>query len=380
MQYIISFELFLIVTRKILIIMLTTLLGNGMLQLARLIDLRSDTVTRPTEAMRRSMAEAEVGDDVYGEDPTISRLQELAADMLGKEAALFVTSGTQGNQVAIATHARSGEEVIAEAESHIFYYEAAAVSAIAGAQIRQLAGERGILDAKRVEQAIREPNVHHPRTALISIENTHNRAGGTVWPLAKLAELAEVGRRYHVPIHMDGARLFNAAAALHTTPKEIAKYADTVQFCLSKGLCAPVGSLLAGPRSFIEKALQWRKRLGGGMRQAGVIAAPGIVALTTMVDRLTEDHQNARTLADGLQNMTGVKLFGGQVDTNIVIVDIADTGVPVPEFITRLREQGVLASSFGAALVRFVTHHDVTAKDIQDALMKINQTISVVTR
>lgn len=326
------------------------------------------------------MAEAEVGDDVYGEDPTVNRLQELAADMLGKEAALFVTSGTQGNQVAIATHAMSGEEVIAEAEAHIFYYEAAAVSAIAGAQVRQVPGNRGILGANLVKSAIREPNVHHPRTALISIENTHNRAGGSVWPLEKLQELRTVADRYGVPIHMDGARLMNASVALQVKPKEIVKYVDTVQICLSKGLCAPVGSLLVGSRSFIDKALQWRKRLGGGMRQAGVIAAPGIVALTKMVDRLAVDHENAKRLADALLNMKGISIHGGQVETNIVIADIKDTGLPVPEFLEGLKSEGILASSFGGTLVRFVTHHDVNADDVEYAISKISHILSAVAK
>ena len=352
----------------------------GMLYLPERIDLRSDTVTKPTEEMRRSMAEAEVGDDVYGEDPTVVRLQELAAEMLGKEAALFVTSGTQGNQVAIATHALSGEEVIAEAEAHIFYYEAAAVSAIAGAQVRQLCGNQGVLDAEHVRDAIREPNVHHPRTALISIENTHNRAGGSVWPLEKLRELRAVADTYGVPIHMDGARLFNASVALGVSAKEIAKYVDTVQICLSKGLSAPVGSLVVGSRSFINKALQWRKRLGGGMRQAGVIAAPGIVALTTMVNRLSDDHANAKRLADALLNIKGISIHGGTVQTNIVIADIGGTGVPVPEFLEDLKNEGILATSFGGTLVRFVTHRDVSAEDIERAIHKISHILAAVAR
>jgi threonine aldolase len=352
----------------------------GMFWLQGRIDLRSDTVTKPTAEMRKSMAEAEVGDDVYGEDPTVVRLQELAARMLGKEAALFVTSGTQGNQVAIATHARSGEEIIAEAEAHIFYYEAAAVSAIAGAQIRQVPGARGILEANLVKHAIRESNVHHPKTALISIENTHNRAGGTVWPLAKLRELRAVADEFGIPVHMDGARLMNASVALGVAPSEIAQYVDTVQICLSKGLCAPVGSLIVGSRSFIDKALQWRKRLGGGMRQAGVIAAPGIIALTKMVDRLSVDHENAKKLADALLNMKGISIHGGRVETNIVIADIADTGLSVPDFLDNLKSVGILASSFGGTLVRFVTHHDVSADDIEYAIAKMAHILSAVAK
>ena len=340
------------------------------------IDMRSDTVTKPTADMRRAMAEAEVGDDVYGEDPTVRKLEELTAEKLGKAAGLFVTSGTQGNQVAIATHVRTGEEVIAEAESHIFFYEAAAVSAIAGAQIRQLAGNKGVLEADVVRRAIREPNIHHPRTALISLEDTHNRAGGTIFPVAKLRALREVASSFGVPIHIDGARLFNAAVAEGVDPQEIAAHADTVQICLSKGLCAPVGSVLVGPKDFIEQARQWRKRLGGGMRQAGVIAAPGILALNTMVDRLAEDHADARKLAQDIANMPGMRVDLDTVQTNIVIADIAGTGVSVSEFLQRLAFAGVLATSFGETLVRFVTHHDVAAKDLDKAVNAIRQVIS----
>jgi threonine aldolase len=332
------------------------------------IDLRSDTVTKPTEAMRKAMAEAEVGDDVYGEDPTVRKLEELAAELLGKEAGLFVTSGTQGNQVAIATHAQKGDEVIAETEAHIFYYEAAAVAAIAGAQIRQILGHRGIMHPEDVRKAIREPNVHHPRTALISIENTHNRSGGTVIPVENLAAIRAIAMDYGVPIHMDGARLFNAAVAAGRPARDFADQVDTVQICLSKGLCAPVGSVLVGSKDFIERARQWRKRLGGGMRQAGVIAAPGIIALTEMVERLAVDHENARHLGEKIANIPGVKVDLATVQTNIVVADIADSGMDVPTFLTRLREGGVLATSFGSTLVRFVTHHDVTREQIDRAI------------
>jgi len=337
------------------------------------IDMRSDTVTKPTDEMRKAMAQAEVGDDVYGEDPTVHRLEELAADLLGKEAGLFVTSGTQGNQVAIATHARPGEEVIAESESHIFYYEAGAVAAIAGAQIRQISGHQGVMTAQQVQSAIREPNVHHPRTALISIENTHNRAGGTVMPLAELAAISQVARQHGVPMHMDGARLFNAVVASGHSAKEIASHFDTVQFCLSKGLCAPIGSLLVGSRSFIEDARQWRKRMGGGLRQAGVIAAPGIIALTEMVERLADDHDNARYLAEQLANLEGIYVNLETVQTNIVIADIAGTGLSVSRFLELLRAQGVLSTSFGETLVRFVTHREVTKSDIDKAVRAVSR-------
>lgn len=333
------------------------------------IDLRSDTVTKPTKAMRQAMANAEVGDDVYGEDPTVRRLEERTAEVLGKEAALFVTSGTQGNQVAIATHVHTGDEVIAEAESHIFFYEAAAVAALAGAQIRQLPGERGVLSADQVAAAIREqPNVHHPLTSLISLENTHNRAGGTVWPLSSLAAVRDVAQAHGVPVHMDGARMFNAAVALGVSLVDIAQYVDTVQVCLSKGLCAPVGSVVAGSKDFIDRARVWRKRLGGGMRQAGVIAAPGLIALNDMVDRLADDHAHAKRLAEAVANMPGIHVNLETVQTNIVIADIRETGTPVNDFLKHLQDQGVLATSFGPTLVRFVTHHDVSGQEIDQAI------------
>lgn len=329
--------------------------------------------------MRQAMANAEVGDDVYGEDPTVRRLEELTAELLGKEAALFATSGTQGNQVAIATHVHSGDEVIAEAESHIFYYEAAAVSAIAGAQTRQIPGTRGVISAEQVRAAIREqPNPHHPLTALISLENTHNRAGGTVWPLASLAAVQAVARAAGVPVHMDGARLFNAAVALGETPKTVASYVDTVQVCLSKGLCAPVGSVIAGSQAFIDQARVWRKRLGGGMRQAGVIAAPGILALTTMVDRLAEDHANAKWLAEQLDETPGITIDLATVQTNIVIADVSKAGFRASEFVALLTEMGVLASAFGPTRVRFVTHHDVSRADIEAAASAVKSIVARV--
>ncbi|MCF8563286.1 low-specificity L-threonine aldolase [Alicyclobacillus tolerans] len=342
------------------------------------IDLRSDTVTKPTAEMRRAMASAEVGDDVYGEDPTVRRLEERTAEMLGKEAGLLVTSGTQGNQVAVATHVLSGQEVITEAQAHIFYYEAAAVAAIAGAQIRPVQGRKGVLDAESVREAIRPVDVHQPKTALVSIENTHNRAGGTVTSANVLRAISEAAHQRKVLVHIDGARLFNAAVALNTPARELAGPADSVQVCLSKGLCAPVGSVLVGSKAFIEEARQWRKRLGGGMRQAGVIAAPGIVALTTMVDRLAEDHENARFLAQELGNLPGIGIDLETVQTNIVIADVAGTGLNAEQMCKRLAESGVLASAFGATLVRFVTHHDVNREDLIEAVNAASKIVQAV--
>jgi threonine aldolase len=333
-------------------------------KMSQISDFRSDTVTKPTDAMREAMQQAVVGDDVYGEDETVRKLEQLAAELMGKEAGLFVTSGTQGNQVAIATHAGRGDEVIAESESHVFYYEAGAVAAIAGAQLRQLPGKRGVMDPDHIREAIRTPNIHHPVTKLICVENTHNRAGGTVIPAAVLRETATIAKEHGIAVHMDGARLFNAAVALNVPVAELAVHADSVQVCLSKGLCAPIGSVLVSSRDFIERARVWRKRLGGGMRQAGVIAAPGIVALSTMVSRLEEDHRLATRLATELASLPGLGVDLSLVDTNIVLVDIAETGYTVEEFLAMLAEEGFLATSFGKTVLRFVTHRDVSDADV----------------
>ena len=264
------------------------------------IDLRSDTVTLPTAQMREAMYRAEVGDDVYGEDPTLIELEALGARMTGKEAGLFVTSGTMGNQVAVLTHTQRGDEVICEAESHIFYSEVAGLAVLSGVQARTVPSIKGILSAETIEAAIRPQDIHQPKTTLICLENSHNRAGGTCYSLDSLAAIRKMADRRKLPVHMDGARLFNAALAQGVTVDKIAQYADTVQFCLSKGLCAPVGSLLVGPADFIARARRYRKMLGGGLRQAGILAAAGIVALQNMTDRLAEDHANAAQLAEAV--------------------------------------------------------------------------------
>lgn len=335
------------------------------------IDLRSDTVTKPTEEMRRAMYEAEVGDDVYGEDPTIIKLQEVAAEILGKEAALFVTSGTQGNQVAVLAQARAGEEIILEADSHIFMYEAAAHSAFAGVQTRTIAGTRGAMDPEAVRKAIRTYNVHHPRTAMICVENTHNRAGGTIVPVENMRDIYTVAKEAGVPVHLDGARLFNAVVASGGKATDFTQYVDTVQVCFSKGLGAPMGSIVAGDKETIHRAYLWRKRLGGGLRQAGVIAAPALIGLTQMVDRLAEDHANAKILAQGLAEIDGVSIDIESVQTNIVIINVAATGKSEEEFLAGLKQEGVLAVDFGPDLVRFVTHKDVTTADIQRTIERV---------
>lgn len=332
----------------------------------RIIDLRSDTVTRPTPAMRRAMATAEVGDDVYGEDPTVNRLEERAAELLGKEAALFVPSGTMGNTIAIKLHTRHGEEVICEARSHVFNYELAMMAWFAGCLARPVHADDGILDWSMIEPVIRPPGPHWAPTALIVLENTHNMAGGTVYPLAVFREVCLRAHALGIKVHLDGARLFNAATFLNRPVHELAEGADTVMFCLSKGLGAPVGSLLAGTREAIAEARLYRKRLGGGMRQAGVLAAAGLVALEETPPRLAEDHQKARELARLINEIPGVSI-PHRVETNIVIVDLAGTGVPAALVSSELRARGVLINPVGPSRLRLVTHYDVTRHDCLQA-------------
>lgn len=338
------------------------------------IDLRSDTVTKLTPEMRRASFEAEIGDDVYEEDPTVRQLEEETAELLGKEAALFVTSGTQGNQIAVLTHCQLGNEVILEEEAHIFYYEGAAISAFAGIQPRTVRGHRGTMDPRDVEHAIRAEDVHLPETGLICLENTHNRAGGAIVPLSNMREIYEVANKNSVPVHLDGARLFNASVASGHSLKEFGQYTDSIQVCLSKGLGAPIGSLIAGDKAFIKKARKWRKRLGGGLRQVGVIAAPGLVALRTMVDRLAEDHQKADKLAEGLADIKGLSITN-KVETNIVLVDVKEAGYSAEEFVQKLKDEKVLAVPFGPYSVRFTTHYDVSQDQVEAVIPIIKRII-----
>ncbi len=329
----------------------------------RVVDLRSDTVTMPTPAMRQAMFRAEVGDDVYREDPTVIALEELGAAMMGKEAGLFVTSGTMGNQVAAMVHTKKSDEIICEAESHIYFFEVAGLACLSGAQVRPVAGDRGIMSAAAIREAIRGVDVHVPDTGLICLENTHNRAGGTCYTLEGLAAIRALADEYKIPVHLDGARIFNAAVATGVNVKDIASFADSVQFCLSKGLGAPVGSLLVGSRSFVEQARRFRKMLGGGMRQAGIIAAAGIVALESMVDRLAEDHANARALGEALFAQ-GYAIDLATVQTNIVIFSMDGLKTGAPHFVARLKEEGVRANAFGERRVRMVTHFGIERVDI----------------
>ncbi|MFC0188707.1 low-specificity L-threonine aldolase [Fictibacillus aquaticus] len=337
-----------------------------------MIDLRSDTVTKPTAEMRQAMYDAEVGDDVYGEDPTVNRLEELAAALLGKEAALFVTSGTQGNQLAVLSQTAPGDEIILESDSHIFYYEGGAVSALAGVQTRTVQGNKGSISEELLQKAIRGNDIHFPDTSLVCYENTHNRAGGAAVPLENMKRIYKTAADAGIKVHLDGARLFNAAAALNCSIDELASWCDTVSVCLSKGLGSPAGSILAGSAEVITKARKWRKRLGGGMRQAGILAAPGILSLTKMTERLRTDHENAQFLAQGLRQIKGLKVINS-VDTNIVLIDISAWETTNEAFIADLKSEGLLAVGFGENIIRFTTHYDVNRGDIEKAIAAVNK-------
>ena len=333
-----------------------------------MIDLRSDTVTKPSPGMRRAMAEAEVGDDVYGEDPTVNLLQERVADMLGKEAALFVPSGTMANQAALMAHTRPGDEIIIERGSHLPNHEAGGLAALGGVQTYLLDAERGIIEAGRVEGAIRFSDVHYPPTRLVWIENTHNRGGGFVFPLEKIREIKSVALNYDLTLHMDGARLFNACAASDIPAGEYARQVDSLSFCFSKGLGAPVGSIVAGTREFITRVHRYRKMLGGAMRQAGILAAAAIYALDNNIERLAEDHENARRLARALANLDGIKILNEPVETNLVFFDVSQAGKNALEIMNECRDRGLLVMPESFTDMRAVTHMDVSAEHIEKAI------------
>lgn len=343
-----------------------------------MIDLRSDTVTKPTEAMRSAMATAEVGDDVYGEDPTVNRLQLKAAEMFGKEAALFVPTGSMGNQIAVKLHTDPGQEVIIEERGHIFNYEMGTPAAISGVTIRPVksADGSGHLTWDEIATALHidQPYYSSP-TALICLENTHNFAGGSVMTAEHCADICTRAHELGLPVHMDGARIFNAAAALNTGVDDLTRHCDSVQFCLSKALGAPVGSMLLGTKDFIAEARVWRKRLGGGMRQVGVLAAAGLVALDESPPKLHNDHANAQRLAQGLAGIPGVAIDVEKVATNIVIFDISATPTTSAQICSKLKEAGVIAIGFGTA-IRMVTHYDVSTDDIDQALIAIQKILS----
>jgi len=341
------------------------------------IDLRSDTVTLPTPAMRQAMATAEVGDDVLGEDPTINRLEAMAAERVGKEAALFVASGTMGNLVSVLTHCGRGDEIIIGDQAHLFLLEAGSVSAVGGIHSRQVPNQPdATLDLAQVEAAIRPADDHFPRTRLICLENTHNRCGGACLTPDYMGQVRALADRHNLKIHLDAARVFNAAVALGVDVRELSRDADSLSFCLSKGLSAPVGSLVCGPADFIREARRARKVLGGGMRQGGVIAAAGIVALEDMVDRLAEDHVNARRLAEGLADIPGIALDPSRVQTNIVFFDLEEGAHDAAEFCERIAERGVKMGPTGGHRIRAVTHYGIEAEHIEQALAVVAQVMS----
>lgn len=340
----------------------------------RYIDLRSDTVTMPTDEMRKAMFEAEVGDDVYGDDPTINALEKMAAEMVGKEAALFVTSGTMGNQLGVMTHTTRGDEVILGENAHIAVHEVGATAVLSGVQLRTIKSSDDILYPEAVERAIRVDDIHEPRTGLICLENA--LANGTVVPLDVMKGVYDVAKLHNIPVHLDGARLFNAATALGCTAKDITQYTDSVQFCLSKGLCAPVGSILTGSKEFIKKARKNRKLLGGGMRQAGFLAAAGIIALEKMTKRLGEDHENAKYLGKRLLEIPGIELDLEKIQINMVFFKLNRPGFDSRSLVSKLFEKGIKINGEDAGLFRFVTNNDVTKKDIDFVIDTMKEVLS----
>lgn len=342
--------------------------------MARIVDLRSDTVTQPTEEMREAMREAVVGDDYYLEDPTVAQLEELAAAKLGKEAGLFVTSGTMGNLVSILTHTQRGDAIILEAEAHVYRCETGHMAALAGVMPKRVKGNRGVLDPADVEEAIFAEGVLYPRTSLLCVENTHNAAGGTCVTPVQMSALRKVADSHGMAIHVDGARIFSAAVALGVDPKELAKDADSLTFCLSKNLACPFGSLIVGNREFIKRARKNRQMVGGGMRQAGIMAAAGIVALRTMIDRLAEDHGNARALAEGLFEL-GLEIDMGAVQTNMVFLQVPSKMMEATTFVQGLGKLGVRVNPPAGRRVRMVTHYGVTREDIEYTIQAIREVI-----
>ncbi len=338
------------------------------------VDLRSDTVTLPTPAMREAMYRAEVGDDVFGEDPTVNRLEAIAAEQMGKEASLFVVSGTMANLVSMLTHCGRGDEVIMGHLAHSFLFEVGGASAVGGIHVRTVPNQPdGSLGPQDVEEAIRGDNVHLPRSRLICLENTHNRCGGAILTPAYTDAIGDLAKRYGLALHLDGARIFNAAVALGVDVKELTRSVDSVCFCFSKGLSAPVGSVICGESGFIKEARRNRKMVGGGMRQAGILAAAAIVALKEMVDRLADDHRNARRLAEGLVEIPGLALDLDRVQTNIVIFELVDDRLSSSQLAARLAEEGVKLNSIGGHRFRAVTHYGIEEEDIETALAAVGR-------
>jgi threonine aldolase len=343
-----------------------------------MIDLRSDTVTKPTPEMRRAMMEAEVGDDVYGEDPTVNLLEQRAAAIAGKEAALFVPTGTMGNTIAIKLHTHHGEEMICDVRAHVLEYEFSMLAWFSGCVARPVETDDGVMSWEKIAREIRPLGPHRARTAMIEIENTNNLAGGTVYPLPLIYEICDQAHERGLKVHMDGARVFNAAEATGRPVHEIVAKVDTVMFCLSKGLGAPVGSMLAGTAEDMAQARLYRKRLGGGMRQAGVLAAAGLIALEQSPRHLYEDHRNARLLARGFARIPGIRIDPAKVQTNILIIDVSGTGIPAEEISVRLKGRGVLINAVNNDLMRVLTHHDVDREGCEMALATMAEVTAVV--
>lgn len=343
----------------------------------RIVDLRSDTMTQPTASMRKAMAEAQVGDDVFGEDPTVNRLESMAAEKLGKEAGLFVASGTMGNLVSQLAHCGRGDEIILGALSHTFLFEQGGCAAVGGMQPRTIPNQSdGKIPLEDIEAAVRADNVHFPRSRLIILENTHNLCSGFPLETAYVQAVGDIAQRHGLKLHVDGARLFNAAVSLGVQASELAAPADSVSICLSKGLAAPVGSVICGSREFIDEARRSRKIVGGGMRQAGVIAAAGIVALTEMVDRLADDHANARRLAEGLSATPGITIDPTQIQTNIVFFEVTHKQITAGDLVERLDATGIRMLSTAPGKIRAVTHYHIKEEDIDLALEKISEVMN----
>jgi threonine aldolase len=340
------------------------------------IDLRSDTVTRPTPEMRRAIADAVVGDDVFKDDPTVLELERLAAEITGTDAGLYVPSGTMGNEVAILTHTRRGDEAIVDYDSHIYNYETAGPAVLSGVQLAPIKTDKRMLRASEIEEAIRPDDEHEPVTRLVCLENTHNRKGGMVYPIEEMRRIRGLAEERGLKVHLDGARIFNAAAASRIAVKEYCSLCDSVMFCLSKGLGAPIGSVLVGKREFIDRARRNRKLLGGGMRQVGIIAAAGVYGLRHNVERLPEDHHRARRLAEALSRIDRIDIDLDTVQTNIVVVDLAGSGLSVDESTLLLEKSGVLVIPFGRTTIRAVTHLDIDDEDVTQAIAVFEKVFS----
>ena len=342
------------------------------------IDLRSDTVTLPTEEMLEAIRNAKLGDDLYKEDPTVNQLEEMAAKKMGKEAAMLVPSGTMANLVSVMANTKRGDSAILEADSHIYWYEVGGISAIAGVLPIPVKGVMGVMNPTDVESAIRSASLHYAETTLICIENTHNRAGGTIVTPSQIEAISKVAKEHDLRLYMDGARIFNAAVALKVDVREFTRHVDNLMFCLSKGLSCPIGSIVVGSNEFIERARKIRKILGGGMRQAGIIAAPGIIALEKMIDRLEDDHKNARLLAEGLVKIDGLHVDLRTVQTNMVMCDVDGLGIQADVFVEKLKARGVLVNSISKKRVRFVTHRGIEKEDIEKALCIIEEVVKEI--